>query len=253
MIFTSNLPNDQDMIKALGSLALPCPLFTDCAFWGEGDNDTTLSIGVERKKTGDLVQCINDGRLVHQMQIAKENGIDVFCLIVETGEIRSNPDDGLLETKVWGVNPTTPKQKPRWVPVQPTTTYSRFDQYLTELDYLAGVIVKRSFDVKETVAIIKALWGNFQTPPSKHGSLHQIYTQPSREGVPLVRPNLVRRIAKELEGVGWERSRDVAERFKSVREMVDADAKDWVAIAGIGKKIAANVIREINGGKSVGQ
>ena len=96
-IFCSNLPNDQDMIKALGSIAIPCPLFTDCAFWGKGDDDTTLTVGIERKKLGDLAACINDGRLIHQAQIAKENGIDVFCLIVETGEIRPSPADGLLE------------------------------------------------------------------------------------------------------------------------------------------------------------
>ena len=97
------------MIKALGSIAIPCPLFTDCAFWGKGDSDTTLAVGVERKKVGDLVSCILDGRLLHQAQIAKENGIDTYVVIVE-GRVRPNPDDGLLEIPVWGINPKTMKR-----------------------------------------------------------------------------------------------------------------------------------------------
>jgi len=244
IIFASDLPNDQDMIKALGSVAVPCPLFTDAGFWGKGDDDTTMTIGAERKKIGDLVSCIYDGRLMHQAQIAKENNIDVFCVIVE-GEVRSNPEDGLLEIPVWSINPRTMRRAEIWQPVKPIISYSRFDQYLTELDYLAGIIVKRSKDVKETAVIIKSLWLNFQTPPSKHGSLRQIYEQPNREGVLLVRPNLVRRIAKELPLIGWGRSKAVSERFRTVKDMVDATVKDWQEIEGIGKKTAEKVVREL--------
>lgn len=247
IIFTSCLPNDADMIKALGSCALPCPLFTDCAFWGVGDNDTVLKIGIERKKIGDIVACISDGRLIHQAQICKENQIDVFVVIVE-GRVHRNPDDGLLEVPVWGINPRTLRRAEIYQPVRPTISYSRFDQFLTELTYLAGIIVKRSENVHETADIIQALYTNFQTPPGKHNSLHQIYTRPNRDGVLLTRPGLVRRISKEFLGIGWERSRAVAERFKTVRELANADVKQWREIDGIGKVTAEKVVREINGG-----
>ena len=125
--------------------------------------------------------------------------------------------------------------------------YSRFDQFLTELDYLVGIIVKRSEGVRETVAIIKALWDNFQTPPEKHNSLHQMYTQPNLESVLLVKPGVVRRVAKELGGIGWGHSKAVAERFSSVRGMVNATVEDWVSIEGIGKKTAKRLVQELNG------
>lgn len=251
MLFVTSSSNDDDLAKALGSLAIRCAVPSDVCFWGCGDNDTVLKIACERKKIGDLASCVLDGRLLHQAQVAREQGIDVFCLIAETGDIRSNPDDGLLEMGVWGINPRTMHRAEIWQPVKPAITYSRFDQYLTELDYLAGVIVKRSSDVYETVAIIKALWDNFQTPPNRHNSLHKIYEQPNREGVLLMRPGLVRRIAKELTNVGWERSRAVAEKFKSVRELVDASPKDWQEIDGIGKRTAEKVVLELNGGEKV--
>ncbi|MGR3295844.1 MAG: helix-hairpin-helix domain-containing protein [Candidatus Bathyanammoxibius sp.] len=244
-IYTSNLANDQDMIRALGSIAVPIPLFTDACFTGVGDNDTSLLIGVERKKIGDLCQCLHDGRLMFQFQVSKEAGCDVLCLIVE-GDCRPNPDDGVLEIPVWGIN-TKLKRAQHWTPVLPTTTYSRFDQYFTELDYLAGVIVKRSRNVQETAAIIKALWLNFQTAPADHNSLKRIFKPPAPT-VQLVRPSLVRRVAIELPGIGWKLSGVVAAHFQSVREMVEAGVERWAALDGIGKKTAAKVVQALRGG-----
>lgn len=242
-IYCSCLPNDADMNRALGACAIPIPTpVGDAIFYGY-DN---LKVCIERKKIGDICQCILNGRYIYQAQSAKEAGFDVLALIVETGHIRANLEDGLLETKVWGINPKTLRHCEIWVPVLPHIMYSRFDQYLTELDYLAGIIVKRSFDVHETASIIKALYANFQTPPDEHNSLHQIYTQPSRT-VPLVRPGLARRIAKELPNVGWERSQAVATHFRSVQEMANADVDEWLKITGIGKKTAEKVVAEIRG------
>jgi len=245
-IYCSNLPNDQDMIKALGSDAVPIPIaFGDCVFWGVSDTGDPIRVCIERKKIGDMVSCILDGRYVHQAQNAKGAGMDVLVLILEAGEIRSNPNDSLLDIRSWGINPNTMHRCQVWQQVQPAITYSRFDQYLTELAYLAGIIVKRSFDVKETAAIIKALWNNFQVSPDKHNSLKQIFTAPIGK-VSLVRPGLVCRIAKEIDGVGWQHSSDVAKHFSSVRDMVEASESDWMNIPGIGKSIAANAVWSLN-------
>jgi len=246
-VYCSNLPNDQDMIRALGSLAVPMPLFTDCCFTGVGEQGESMLVAVERKKVGDLAQCINDGRLLHQLQVCRENSADVLCLVVE-GRYRRNPDDGLLEIPVWGINPRTMHRAEIWQPVKPTMQYSRFDQYLTELAYLAGVIVKRTENVRETADVIQALYANFQTSPSQHQSLKQIF-KPPMPVVLLVRPSLVRRVAAELPGIGWGRSKVVAEHFPSVRAMVEADVKEWASLDGIGKKTAEKVVRALGGGK----
>ncbi len=247
-IYCSGLPNDQDMIKALGSIAVPLPIAVgDACFSGIGDNDSSILVSVERKKIGDLAQCIMDGRYLAQAQTAKELGADVLCLIAE-GEVRSNPDDGLLEIRVWGVSPRTLRRCQMWEPVKPAISYSRFDQYLTELDYLAGIIVKRSASVQETAAIIKSLWDNFQTAPDSHNSLRSFF-RPLPPKIQLVRPSLVRRVASELPGIGWERSQAVAGYFPSVMAMVTADIGDWSKVDGIGKKTAQKVVQVIRGGK----
>lgn len=242
-IFCSNLPNDQDLIKALGSVAIPCPLFTDIGFWGVGDNNSTLSIGIERKKIGDICQCMNDGRLLFQAQNAKSEGIDILIVIAE-GRVRPNPDDGLLEIPVWGINPRTMKRAEIWTPVRPATQYSRFDQYLTELWRDAGIMSKRTEGVKETAAVIKALWDNYQR--TDHQSLKTLFKRPPPT-ISFVQPNIVRRVANELKGVGWGRSKDIADKFQSVSEMVGAGEKDWMSVPGIGKKLARSIVSELKG------
>jgi len=235
------------MIQALGSLAIPMPsLFTDVCFSGVGDNDASLIVAVERKKIGDLCSCILDGRFLFQAQVCKEMGCDVLCLIVE-GACRPSPDDGLLEIPVWGIN-TRGRRAEIWKPIIPAMMYSRFCQYLFELSYLAGIFVFRSRDVRETAAILKSLWDNFQTPPNQHQSLHQMFVAPNPGGtVELVRPGLVRRMAKELDGVGWKLSKVVAAHFATPKEMCEADVKEWMSMDGIGKVTAEKVVRSLCG------
>lgn len=242
MIFTSGLPNDADMNRALGSMAIPVPnLFTDACF---SSVDEKL-VCVERKKTGDLCSCILDGRFLFQMQNCKEAGGDYLCLVLE-GRYRRNPEDGLLEVPVWGFNPRTQKRAEVWEPVKPTMMFSRFSQYLLELQRDAGILAFHTENVRGTADVILALYQNFQTSPDQHQSLNQIF-KPSTPSVQLVRPSLLRRVASELPGVGWQRSGVVSEHFASVKAMVDADWKEWASLEGIGKKTAQRVVKSLGG------
>lgn len=257
-VYCSSLANDQDMIKALGSVALPLPAndLGDCYFSGLGPDDSSVLVSIERKKIGDLAQCIINGRYLDQAQRAVAAGADVLVLVVEAEQVRSNPEDGVLEQLNWGINPRTMKRCQVWEPVRPTIMYSRYDQYLTELARDLGVIVKRTADVQETASVIRALWDNFQSPPDEHQSLHSIHKAPLRD-VLLVKPSLLRRIASELPGVGWEWSKSAEARFRSVREMANADVADWTGIQHesdngrvrrLGKKTADKVVSAIVGG-----
>lgn len=251
-LYVTEMRNDADLFRALGSMATRVPLsHGDVVFFGVKEDGEPLRVCVERKRIGDLVNSILGGRYLYQAQSAHSAGFDVLCLILE-GTFRPGPDTGMVEVPRMRSMMTPGSLRPRvrrsWEPIQPGISYSRFDQYLTELDYLAGIIVKRSQSVRETAAIVKALWLNFQTSPSKHQSLHQIYSPPMGQVDLLARPGLVRRVAKELDGVGWERSRAVAKRFRSVREMVDASMGEWMEIEGIGKVTAQKAVSSLNGG-----
>lgn len=246
MIYCSSLPNDQDMIRALGSLALPFPVpCGDACFFGASDSpDSSLRVCVERKKVHDMAACILSGRYLYQLQTAHDCGFDIFALILE-GRYDYSLDDGLVTIPGWD----SVRGRSGWKPVKPAIAFSRFEQYLTELEHMAGVIVKRSEHVRGTAAIIRSLWDGFQKPPDGHKSLKVIYKSVTG-GVSLTRPSLVRRMASELPGVGWERSGIVAQHFVTVRAMINADDKEWRSLDGIGKITARRVVEAI-GGKPV--
>lgn len=239
-IFCSNLPNDQDLIAELGEAARPMTLFTDACFSGVDENGGSILVAVERKRIHDLAVCMNNNRLMHQIEIARDHGADVYVLVVE-GLYRSGSgeSEGLLMAPVGWFSTMTA--------VRPFVKYDRFIQYLAKLTYLVGVIVLHTENVTDTARAIKAVYSEFQTPPSEHKSFHKFYTPPGL--VPLSEPGLVRRVAKELPGVGWNRSQAVAERFSSVAEMCAATIGDWKAIPGIGAKLARSCHYELNGGK----
>ena len=241
MIYTSALPNDADMIRALGSMATPVSLFTDACF---ASVDEKL-ICVERKKCGDLVACITSGRFLFQMQNCKAAGGDYLVLILE-GIMRASPEDGLLEIPTWGVNDRTGRHAEIWTPVKPAIMHSRLVQYLLELQLLAGILVFQTRDVKQTAAVIQALYSFFQKPIDDHNSLKQFYTERPPQ-VALVRPGLVKRVAKELDGIGWTRASAVAEHFNSVQSMINATESEWRLIPGIGKKVAKSVVLSVSG------
>ena len=61
----------------------------------------------------------------------------------------------------------------------------------------------------------------------------------------LQQPSLMRRVAKELPGIGWERSLVVEAKWDSVRDMVNAPVEEWLELDGIGKGIASRVQEEL--------
>ena len=85
---------------------------------------------------------------------------------------------------------------------------------------------------------------DFFEDTESHSSLKKFFTSPMSP-VLLTRPSLVRRVAKELPGIGWERSLAIEQRWPTVREMVNASTNEWVELDGIGKGIASRINEEL--------
>ena len=224
MIYVTTAANDKDLGK-LGPL-VPI-LHGDVVFQGKADGKDVL-VCVERKKMRDLVNCINDGRHLQQVRQAYEAGFNYYSLVIEA--LWRETRDGDTEYRS-GTN---------WVRVG--MPWSRIQAYLTELHYLMGVRVVYSKDTKETIQTIKSMHRFFQT--ESHDSLKRFYVAPVA-GMLLQQPSLVRRVAKELPGIGWERSLAVEANWGSVRDMVNAPVEDWIKLDGIGKGIARRVQEEL--------
>jgi len=57
--------------------------------------------------------------------------------------------------------------------------------------------------------------------------------------------SLVRRVAKELPGVGWELSGRAEMEFESVREMVNADESRWEKLDKVGPGKSKRIIESL--------
>jgi len=242
MLWVDEREGSRELAEPLRVLGLDVELqrldYGDVCWMGDGPDGPCL-VGVERKTVTDLLGSMRTGRLCGHQLPGMSTQYQTLYLVVE-GVVRECPENGLLQ-QLW---------RGRWSDVrvgQQRFMWTDYEHYLTTLDTLAGVRVRRTGSLRESASVIKALYSWWQKPWSQHGSHKVIYT-PDPRTVFLVAPATLRRVAVQLPGVGWERSREVERYFRTVRRMAEAEIADWRKIPGIGKAIAARVHRIINEG-----
>lgn len=235
MIFLTTAVNDRSLARLFGIRAKLLPIDAgDFFFKGLWTGQKAIKVCGERKKVGDLVQCINDGRHIRQVQYAREEGMDIVFLVVE-GLMKEGPDGDL---DVW---------RRGWVPHFPAIKYRRVQSYIDQLEFYGGLVVRRTRNAEETVRTVCELHDMFQVAPEDHSTLHTIYTPPSPEVGLMGRPSLKRRILKEVEGVGWQRALDIKQITQacSIAELATWSTQQWKEVPGIGDVIAKSLVEQL--------
>ena len=234
MILLTTAANDKSLLPMFKGLAkLESITYGDFQFLGMWESGHMVWVVGERKKLGDLIQCIDDGRNVLQIQRAREAGIGHVFFILE-GEFRENPKNGLVQER----------RGRNWKDHESHMTYNRVMMYLQELEWYGGLRVYRTKTPKETVAQVLDVYQLFQVRPEDHTGLKKIYSAPvPSTDVNLLgkRPSLRRRIAKELPGVGWEISLRAEEHFFSAHDLISSSPQAWMEIEGVGKVMAERI------------
>jgi ERCC4-type nuclease len=228
-----------EALVALGVEVEPMLLpFGDFAFIGNGP-DGPIQIGVELKVVSDLVTSMRSGRLAEQ--IIGMSAQYARSYVVIEGLYRVNRRNGLLEV------PRGRMYSPLRCGPRPIY-WSDIERFITGIEE-AGVRVRRTRSSFETALVIhRVIQGFWDKDYKDHTSL-----QVMRSAVPpmtLVREDPVtariRRVAKALDvGIGWERSKAVAEHFRSIARLAEADAGEWEGIEGIGATIARDARKAI--------
>lgn len=204
----------------------------DCAFLGNGPDDSIVKVGVELKGGrggSDFLQSMQSDRLVGE-QVPKLAKYDRRYLIIE----------GLRPTKnglLWTPPRKFGKARPIFV--------ADVKRYITGLEE-SGLRVRYTRTPEQTARVIfKELYEFWQKDYDKHTSIpaNVLYSPPlftlRQEDEATSR---IRRVCLALKaGVGAGRSKDVAEHFGSVIAMVNAGPEAWEGIAGVGKKTAGDV------------
>jgi len=213
--------------KSLVPLQIERLEYGDICF--EGANNQL--IGIEVKKISDAISSLLSGRLADHQLPGMLALYDHRYLVVE-GYYRPNPESGLVQ--IW-------RGGSQWR--DQGITWQSLEGWLTTMETVGGLRLRRTTDARETVATVMALYHWWQK--EDHKSLHVFNT--AADAAAIDRPGLLRRMAAQLPLIGWERSVDVAKHFGTVPRMVNATIGDWMEIDGIGKGIAIKVVKALQG------
>lgn len=211
--------------------------FGDCSWLGKSESGP-VAVGVELKNVQDLLNSIRSGRLSGHQVPGLLDRYQHTWLVVE-GVYRPRRD-GLCEVlhgRTWG--PLVQGKHPVF--------YNEVEGYLTTLAVHAGIHTKHTGSPRETAQFLSLLYDWWQK--DKHKSLQTIY-RPKEGGNSIRRESdwekRMKLTAKGLQpGFGWERVKGIVGEFDSVADMINASEDRWKEIPGIGKKLAADVVRGI--------
>lgn len=220
------LPHLPPEIAELGRLQ-----YGDVAFQGWGPQRVPWWIGIERKTVYDFVDSFTTGRLQGNQIPGICNSYNKSYLILEGITKRKG---NILQVLQYG----------KWKDL--TISVNSFEHIVNTFECLAGITFKTSNSITDTVTVILSLYEWWSKGFHKHKS-HLGFAVEPHPVTCFGRPALLRRIAKELPGVGWERASSIEKSFSSVLDMVNADEQRWREIPNIGPKLAHRIVEEING------
>ena len=231
------LVDDRAGSKKLGKI--PGAILTrleygDACLVGRGEDDNPIFVGIEIKTIGDVLNCISDGRFAGHQLPGMQHTYDVLYLVVE-GPYRADKSGALAVPRRGGLKVITKGSR--------QFMWSDLENWFNTMTIKAGLHVRRSMSERETLLMVRALlkWWT-----QKEWSRHRAHLQPDlSKPTTLIKPSLLRRVARELPGVGWEKAQIVEKHFNSVLAMCLATEEDWKEIPGIGKILSTKIVSEI--------
>lgn len=217
--------------------------FGDACFEGSGPGNSTLLIGVERKRIRDMLTSQRSNRLSGFQLPGMLAAYDRSYLVVE-GLWR--PGEG-GELEVWG--------KGGWRGLEigrSAFTYRELDNFLNSLENCAGVVVRRTGSPYETAVVLRDLYGWWEKDWKTHKSVTSAYIRKSgvvANGLIHKFPGIVWRIASQFPGVD-SRGEEIEKEYKRPREflrfLADAGVKELEKLPGVGKETARKMVAELD-------
>lgn len=212
------------------------------------DTDGSVLVGVERKKTSELLGAVQDSRFRrHQVQGLLTRYRSHAWLLVE-GAYEPNRE-GVLQT---GKMITTSKGKRMTLFWEAGFTkerhvYENFAKFQTTLQIKARMQYMRTISEIETVHWLAALYRWYQKPYKDHKSVY-VVDETKPDAAVLSADTFQRRVIAQFPGVGWDRSKKVVRYMRehqlSVSALTAKGVKAWREALGFkeGTEIAAKVV-----------
>ncbi len=255
MILVDDRSGSKDLLDYLRPRAsLERLEYGDVSIEGEGPEGVPILVGVEVKTVGDALSCLVNGRFAGHQLPGLIASYSVVYLLIE-GQWRRDFKSGLLQFRGSG--------RRQWFDASLGTRrfmWADFDRWLVTMETKGGIRLRFTRERQETAQFLKDLdawWSGPEGGWGKHKS-HLAFDesdtlskpQELRDRALLTPPSLVRLVARELPGVGWEKSKAGEKELKSVSERVVASWEEWERIPGIGKTMAKRIKDALLGFKS---
>lgn len=235
MIYIDNRTGSKELFPLFpkGTAELTYMDYADVMFTGHY-TDGDIVIGIERKTIGDFVNSMCSGRFSGRQLIGMLNSYHYLYLILE-GVFRANPKTGVLEVYRYG----------GWY--EHTAGKRRFMArdiwaFMNTLQVVCGLHCYHTSTPSDTVYYIRALHHWWTKEYEEHKGHLQPHTGITVE---LSKHSLVRRVAAQLDGIGWGKAKALDLEFGSVVELVCAVPSQLMAIDGIGKKLATSIVKQL--------
>lgn len=231
----------RELLHPLRRMGLPVRLrrlaFADFAFTGHGPAGP-VRVGVERKTVSEIFGCITDSRFTGHQLPGLIDAYDAVWLIVE-GPARVDPRSGLLMIGRHEVGAGFSRVR---------TMYSTYRKFLTTIAVKGGVHVQTTGGFVETQWAIASVYEWWQARWASHQSAYHV-EEAQADAAILSERTYARRVAAQLPGVGWVRSKAVSEAFGSIAAMTAATAEEWQRALGIakGRATAERLVRVCSG------
>lgn len=254
MITVDRREGSSQLLPMLRKVGLPCELgtlaFGDVSFIGLGPEGCPVPVGVEVKSIRDVLSCMTDGRFAgHQLPGLVASYQQIWLLM--EGQWRMGPTSGLLEVL---------SNKGYWFEAtvgQRRFMYRDLQTWLLTIQIKGGIQSASVSSYAEATTWISALYrwwtrtgtkeeaGGYDTHKG-HLALNTAGSERFRDRALLVRPSLLRRIAAELPGIGFDKSANVAAHFGCVEDLFCASEKELQKVPGIGKELSGRIWRALH-------
>ena len=243
MIWVDSRVGSKDLLEPLRKRGLEADITElkagDLAFEGKGANGTPMEIGIELKRldSGDLLQSLRSGRLAGEQLpklLGPEGAYGHAWLVVE-GAWRADSSGHVVVYQ---------EPKRGWKPLRGRLTASELQKSLLTLEVCGGLHVRFTSSRADTLQFIDFLYKWWTDKAidkhTSHLAVHDVATfMPASD---------FRRTVMQWPHIGLKLSAEVERHFHgSLVEAVNASAQEWAEIDRVGRKVAEDIKRFLNG------
>ncbi len=238
MLLIDDRAGSVELAEPLTKMGLPVQLerldFGDIAFIGRGEKGTDVSVGIEFKQLGELVQALRTERLQGYQMIGMRESYDYSYLFIEGPWLYDA--SGKLQRRS--------KLSKSLKPLGGNMTLSELLKRVFTLHLAGGLNPWWTATRKDTVSSIRDLYRTWTDKAlDEHNSHLAIYTPAAPVYIPVTPAT---NCAKGIDGIGWSKAHQIARHFRTVEAMCRADEREWMKIEGIGPELARRAVRALH-------